>query len=194
MRCRTIAATLALSVTAVLAACGGAPQSEPPAAETAPAAASVNADAVVADLLTEWEEQKETLMAIADAMPEEMFSYRSTPAQRTYGEQIMHIATVNVKLLGLIGGQAQAPTFSADSTTTKAQILQALGESYDYGIALLNEQTGASITQVQEAGFMGQATRARIFWRLLAHSMDIYGQMAVYLRLNDIVPPASRGV
>jgi hypothetical protein len=30
-------------------------------------------------------------------------------------------------------------------------------------------------------------------WTLLAHSMDIYGQMAVYLRLNGIVPPASRG-
>ena len=34
---------------------------------------------------------------------------------------------------------------------------------------------------------------ARIIWTLLAHSMDIYGQMAVYLRLNGIVPPASRG-
>jgi len=34
----------------------------------------------------------------------------------------------------------------------------------------------------------------RLFWFLMGHSMDIYGQMAVYLRLNDIVPPASRGV
>jgi uncharacterized damage-inducible protein DinB len=193
MTCRLMTAAVAVGLAAVLAACGGGTmQTE----EAAPAgqATAVNADAIVADLVAEWREQKETMLAIADAMPEERFGYRATPAQRTYGEQIMHVATVNVKLVSLVGGQAAAPSFTAESATTKAQILEALGQSYDYGIAVLNEQTGATITQVQDAAFMGQATRARIFWRLLAHSMDIYGQMAVYLRLNDIVPPASRGV
>ncbi len=73
-------------------------------------------------------------------------------------------------------------------------MLQALADSYDHGIALLNAQTDASIDETIEAAFLGPSTRARLFWFLLGHSMDIYGQMAVYLRLNDIVPPASRGV
>lgn len=71
---------------------------------------------------------------------------------------------------------------------------QALSDSHDHAIALLNEQTDASINEPVEAAFLGPSTRARVFWFLLGHSMDIYGQMAVYLRLNGIVPPASRGV
>ena len=40
--------------------------------------------------------------------------------------------------------------------------------------------------------FLGQATRARVAYFTIAHSQDIYGQMAVYLRLNGHVPPASQ--
>jgi hypothetical protein len=61
---------------------------------------------------------------------------------------------------------------------------------------LLKEQTEQTIGQSipDSPSWLGPATRARIVWTLLAHSMDVYGQMVVYLRLNGIVPPASRGV
>lgn len=94
----------------------------------------------------------------------------------------------------LAGGKAAAPPFSPESVKTKADILKALAESYDYGTALLNEQTDATINETVDAAWLGAFTRTRIFWALLAHSMDVYGQMVVYLRLNGIVPPASRGV
>jgi hypothetical protein len=42
--------------------------------------------------------------------------------------------------------------------------------------------------------FWGGSTRARVVWSLLSHAWDIYGQMVVYVRLNGIVPPASRGI
>ena len=186
---------LAVGLAVLAVACGAA---APPAQEAAPseaASAEASGGATVAgDLIKDWERQKASMMAIADAMPEDQFGYKSTPAQRSYGEQIMHIAGVNVQILGLVGGSAAAPSFTAESAIAKAEILQALADSYDYGIALLNEQTGASINETVEAAFLGPSTRARVFWFLLDHSMDMYGQMAVYLRLNDIVPPASRGV
>ena len=133
---------------------------------------------------------------IADAMPEAKFGYKSTPAQRNYGEQILHVALTNVDLLRVLGGKATPPTFTAESAKTKADILKALADSYDYGTALLSEESESTIVQpVKDSpAWLGPATRARIVWTLLAHTMDIYGQMAVYLRLNGIVPPASRGV
>ena len=186
---------LAVGLSLLAAACGGAtaPAQEAAAPDADPAQAAGGAT-VLGDLIQDWEGQKEALMGIADAMPEDSFGYKSTPAQRSYGEQVMHVATVNVGLLKLVGGDAPPPSFTADSVTTKAEMLQALAESYDHGIALLNEQTDASIDETIDAAFLGPSTRARVFWFLLGHSMDIYGQMAVYLRLNDIVPPASRGV
>ena len=172
--------------------CGGTTpeQAEPASATTATAASAT----ILGDLLKDWERQKETMMQIADAMPEDKFGYKSTPPQRSYGEQVMHIATVNVDVLKWIGGQTPAPSFTAESAETKADMLMAMADSYDFGIALLKEQTDTTITQTIDGRFLGPSTRARIFWFLLGHSMDIYGQMAVYLRLNGIVPPASRGV
>lgn len=185
---------LAIGTAVVTMACGsGAPPIEEVAPSEAPEQSS-GEETIAGDLVKDWESQRSLLMAIADAMPEDTFDYKSTPAQRSYAEQIMHVASVNVQILGLVGGTAVSPSFTSESATTKAEILQALAESYDYGLDLLNEQNATSINETVEAAFLGPSTRARVFWFLLGHSMDVYGQMAVYLRLNDIVPPASRGV
>ena len=191
---RSIANIFGIGACAVMTACGGATAPAAPAATEAsrPAADSQ----VLRDLRADWKAQKDTIMKIADAMPEAKFGYKSTPAQRSYGEQIMHVALTNVDLLKVLAGKAAAPAFTAESAKTKAEILKALADSYDYGAALLDEESEATIGQsLQDSpAWLGPATRARIVWTLLAHTMDIYGQMAVYLRLNGIVPPASRGV
>lgn len=181
-----------LVVPLIFAACGRETSPAPEQAATAAAPTSQ----VLMQLRSDWQAQKDTMMKIADAMPENKFGYKSTPAQRNYGEQIMHVASSNVELLKILGGNAAAPAFTAESAKTKADILKALGDSYDYGTALMNELSEATVLEpVKDSPpWLGPASHARIIWTLLAHSMDIYGQMAVYLRLNGIVPPASRGV
>ena len=185
-------ATGLVMVSLVVTACGGGTSPAPEQTTAAPAPTSQ----VLMQLRSDWQAQKDMMMKIADAMPENKFSYKSTPPQRSYGEQIMHVASANVDLLKVLGGNAAAPAFTAESAKTKADMLKALGDSYDYGTALLNEFSEATVLEpVKDApSFLGPSSRARIVWTLLAHSMDIYGQMAVYLRLNGIVPPASRGV
>jgi uncharacterized damage-inducible protein DinB len=190
MTARSILAALALGVLAT--ACGNTATEQ--SASTPTATPSAGEASVLGDLLKDWQRQQETMMKIADAMPEDKFGFKSTPPQRSYGEQVMHIATVNVDILKWIGGQTPAPSFTAESAKTKADMLKAMADSYDYGIALLKEHTDATITETVDGRFLGPSTRARLFWFLLGHSMDIYGQMVVYLRLNGIVPPASRGV
>jgi uncharacterized damage-inducible protein DinB len=180
---------VALGVLGIACGSNATEQSTPTPTTTPSAAASV-----LNDLLKDWQRQRETMMKIADAMPEDKFGFKSTPPQRSYGEQVMHIATVNVDILKWMGSQTPAPSFTVESAKTKADMLKAMADSYDYGIALLKEQTDATITETVDGRFLGPSTRARLFWFLLGHSMDIYGQMVVYLRLNGIVPPASRGV
>jgi uncharacterized damage-inducible protein DinB len=173
------------------------------AGQPAPFPQSSGSGAIIADLLKDWTAQQSTLRQLADAMPADKFDYKPTPNQRSYGEQIMHIALINVDLLKTIGGKAAAPTFTANSVKTKADMIKALSDSYDYGIALLKEQTDTSIVEKVRAPtfvgtgagamFLGPSTRTRIFWFLMNHAMDIYGQMVVYVRVNGVVPPASRG-
>ena len=147
---------------------------------------------IQAELLKDLTNQKEQMGKIADAMPEDKFAFKATPAQRSYGEQIMHVAGANVMILKALGAKATPPTMNPKATA-KAEILKALADSYDFGIAVVKEQTDASMMQaVQGPAFLGSSTRTRISYFVLNHAMDIYGQMAVYLRLNGIVPPASR--
>ena len=143
------------------------------------------------EVLKDWLGMKDTMMKISNEMPEDKFSYKSTPPQRNYGEQILHVAIVNVGLLKSIGGKAMPPAVNMKATS-KAEILKALSDSFDYGTALINEQTPETMVQAVKAGFLGESTRSRVFYTIIGHAWDIYGQMAVYLRLNGHVPPASQ--
>jgi len=156
-----------------------------------PPAAHAQAASLKSELLKDWTDLKPVMMAIAAAMPEDKFTYKSTPAQRDYGQQIMHVATGNMLYLRFFGGKTVAPTFNPNATS-KAEILQALSASFDFGDALIREQTDDSMLQtVQTNQFLGRSSKARVIYFLIGHTWDIYGQMAVYLRLNGIVPPRS---
>lgn len=154
--------------------------------------ASAQGVTLAGDMLKDWQQQKALIVAIADAMPEDKFGYKSTPPQRNYGEQVMHIVGANMRLVGALGGKTPAPMIDL-KTTSKAAILDAVRRSYDYGEAVFKEfNDQAWTTVVMGPPFIGQATRVRIANFAMTHTNDIYGQMVVYLRLNDIVPPASR--
>ena len=155
---------------------------------------SAQSGTLQADALKDWTNMKETMTKIADAMPEDKFGFKPTPAQRSFGEQIMHVAGANIMIMKTLGGKAAAPAIN-QKATAKADIVKALGESFDYGIAVLKEQNDQSMVEaVQGPSFIGRATRARLVWDTIGHAWDEYGAMTVYLRLNGVVPPASRGM
>lgn len=154
---------------------------------SAPAAAQAT---VHGDLLKDWTNMKDMMVKIAGAMPDDKFGYKATPAERSYGEQVLHVAQVNVMLAKAIGGKTAAPEIDMKATS-KAASVKALSDSFDYGIAVIKEFDNKTIQDTIQAPFMGPSTRARVMFFLLAHTQDIYGQMAVYLRLNGVVPPAS---
>jgi uncharacterized damage-inducible protein DinB len=145
--------------------------------------------------LRDWNSQRDLLLKLAAAMPEEKFGYRPTPAQRTWGEQILHIAQANVNQMGRLGSKRAAPAIDM-KLTSPAAILKALADSFDYGTAVLEEQTDAAL--IQQAPntpfdrFMGPSAGIRVVYYVVGHTWDIYGQMVVYLRLNGITPPASQ--
>ena len=154
--------------------------------------ASAQGVTLAGDMLKDWQQQKDTMAKISDAMPEDKFGFKSTPAQRSYGEQVMHVVQINQMLLGTLGAKTASPAVNVKATS-RADILKALQQSYDYGEAVFKEFNDAAWVQgVMGPRFIGQATRVRIANFAMTHTMDIYGQMVVYLRLNGGVPPASQ--
>ncbi|MEO8258631.1 MAG: DinB family protein [Acidobacteriota bacterium] len=156
-----------------------------------PAAQSVS---LQQDLLDDWTSQKTSLTKISEAMPAEKYGFKSTPAQRNFGEQVLHIAEANVVQMGRLGAKSPAPVINMKETARGA-ILQALADSFDYGTAVIKEQTDQTLllpAGPSRFSFFGPSTRTRVAYYVMGHTWDIYGQMVVYLRLNGIVPPASQ--
>ena len=145
--------------------------------------------------LQDWTRLKGTMMAIAAAMPGDKFDYRATSAERTWGEQILHVAEANIVQMGRFGAKVTPPAYNMKATT-KAEIMQTLADSFDFGTAALKEQTDqtmlATAANTRFDRFMGSSTKARVVYYVIGHTWDIYGQMVVYLRLNGITPPASQ--
>ena len=145
--------------------------------------------------LQDWVRLKDTMMKIAAAMPEDKFGYRATPPERTWGEQILHVAEANIVQMGRLASKATPPAYNMKATS-RAEILKTLEESFDFGTVALKEQNDQSML-AQAAStrfdrFMGPSTKARVVYYVIGHTWDIYGQMAVYLRMNGITPPRSQ--
>lgn len=129
------------------------------------------------DLLTDWQQQKRMMMAIAEAMPEETYKFKPTEAQRTYAEQILHIAGANVYLMQHLGGAAAAPQVdTTDFTvfglpaTSKAVVLEALSEGYDYGIAVLQELSDEQLLEtIAGPWYLGNVTGVKMAYFTLSH-------------------------
>lgn len=165
-----------------------------PTSAQAPAAAGAP-PSLLGDMIKDWSGLKETMAKLASALPADKYSFKPTPAQQTFAERVVHIATVNNRFLSAVGGKATAPTVDAKAAAmSKDAAIKAMNDSFDYGMALLKEQTDQTLLQpaANPPGFLGPSTRARMFVFLIGHTWDIYGQMVVYARLNDVTPPASQ--
>jgi uncharacterized damage-inducible protein DinB len=147
---------------------------------------------VSCDVLGDWGRTYALLIGEAEAMPEDKYGFKPTPAQQSFGERLMHVAGIDVKLLSTLGGKTPAPMINLQAKS-KAEILAALRQANDYGAAVLKEFNDQQLSErVASLPFMGPtASRLRVVNFSMSHSQDIYGQLVVYLRLSGITPPAS---
>ena len=183
-------ASLLTAVSFGLAACNtdnSVTTVEEPAAEES---AAMDEGALAAVVLKDWEDLKTAMMEFGDAMPAENFDYKPKEELRNFGEQLMHVASAHLFYMGNLDTDAARPDFG--EPVEKADVLQALSDSFDFGTEILSGQTDASLREMVDGGYLGESNRARIAYQAMIHTRQEYGVMTVYLRLNDIVPPASR--
>ena len=90
------------------------------------------------DLSKDWAGQKTLLVTLANAMPEDKYGFKPTPAQRTFGEHVLHIAQINVMLTKALGGKTPEPAINMKATT-KADMIKAMSDSFDYGAKVIAE-------------------------------------------------------
>jgi hypothetical protein len=136
--------------------------------------------------------EKEFVSA-AEAMPEDKYDF-SPPAGagdfkgvRSFGDQVKHVAQANGYFFHDPNKPMVDDAASFDKLKTKAEIVKALKDSFAHAHAYVD-----AITPENAFVMTANGTRGEMAAFGMAHLMDHYGQMAVYLRMNNIIPPASR--
>ena len=176
-------------------------QSTPPSgAAQAPAPAAATIASVVDREISNIEKQ---ILDVAEAMPEDKYNFSPESLNiagsdykgvRTFAVQLKHIATSNYFIWWPLTGE-KPPENLKDGNgpanmKSKAEIIQFLKDSYALG-----HRAAATLTpdNLLEPLGKNKSTRIRLAEFGVAHAYDHYGQMVEYLRMNGIVPPASRG-
>jgi uncharacterized damage-inducible protein DinB len=133
------------------------------------------------------------ITSAAEAMPADKYDFAPTQGEfkgvRTFGGQVKHLAEANYEFFDGWNIGTAVDDASIEKLTSKADILKALADSYVFAHKALDSITAANAF---ESLGKDRGTRAGTAAFCLAHAMDHYGQMVVYLRLNGIIPPASR--
>lgn len=156
---------------------------------TAPAAAPGQ----VKELLRSWNSMGQSVVEVAEAMPEDKYSFKPKPEVRTFAEQLLHIAGANYLFVDAAKGQKTGPEdLSSEKYKTKADIVKVLRESFDAGAAIIGQATDAQMSEPVKYPFGNSMISRYGFWSAdIRHASEHYGQLVVYLRLNGIVPPAT---
>ncbi|MFN8010788.1 MAG: DinB family protein [Holophagaceae bacterium] len=137
-----------------------------------------------------------------EALAEEKFGFAPTAGEfkgvKTFAQQAKHIAAVNIMLAAAILEEKPAMDAGSgengpDAVKTKAEVVKYLKDSYAYLHKAFGTLTEANVLGLVKSPWgEGKSSRLNLATTGISHSFDHYGQIAVYLRMNGIVPPASR--
>ena len=141
----------------------------------------------------------------AEAMPEDKYSFAPTNGEfkgvRTFAQEVKHIATANFAFYSAILGQAppagvvlNETSNGPDDIQSKEQIVKYLKDSFALGhkaFATITARNATAVLAKPPVPFF--KTRLMLASFGCTHAFDHYGQMVEYLRMNGIVPPASKG-
>jgi uncharacterized damage-inducible protein DinB len=131
------------------------------------------------------------IVGVAEAMPEDKYNFAPTQGEYkgvlTFAQQVKHVAQGNYHIWGAFAGSDENIGANIDKLTSKADIVKALKDSFTMVHQVVDTMTVDNAFEMKKTG-----TLAGMSAMGFAHMMNHYGQMVEYLRMNGIVPPASR--
>jgi hypothetical protein len=130
--------------------------------------------------------------AAAEAMPADKYSYKPTPESRTFGQSILHIAQFNNFMCGRISGMTAPDIKDLKDSDGKDKLVPALKDSFAFCTTALNGLDDSTLGQT--IGKMGPSPLSRGSGIMILGEdwYDHYSSLAMYLRLNGILPPSAQ--
>ncbi len=158
------------------------------AQQSASSAPSVSSPIVTAVRQMETRYSK-NLIGAADEMPADKYSYRPTPEQMTFAHLMVHVAEANNGLCAALAGETRNVKLS--ESDSKETLANAVKESFTYCEQVLAKADDSNLGQAVATAGGQSTTRAALLVRLPVGWADHYSAAAMYLRLNNLLPPSA---
>lgn len=148
-----------------------------------------DANPLSANARQSWTNISGLLNKMAAKMPDDAYRFKPTPDVADFGQRMAHIAGANMRTCAALKGEQKALTLG--QSPTKAEILTAMKEMTDECDSAISALTDAEAMKTINMGRGGARPKFAVVSGMLEHSQEMYGYMAVYLRLKGVVPPSS---
>jgi uncharacterized damage-inducible protein DinB len=157
-----------------------------------PSATQAPPGPVMAATVPEYERVKDFVLRSAAQMPEEHYAFKPTPAVRSFGQIVGHLAEVQYMFCAAARNEPNPQPEKFEKTrTTKARLVDALTASFSYCDTAYSMPDARAITTVKIPDF-GEQAPLSILVLNISHNSEHYGNFVTYLRLKGLVPPSSQ--
>ena len=144
-------------------------------------------------LLQSWNDIGRKLIAMAEDFPEDKYDFRPVSGQRTFAEQLLHVAGSNDLFSDIASGKKAVDDEDRAHFPGKSAVVAYLKKSFEIGAAAITAKGEAGLSEAVVDSESGQRLPlAALGWELAEHSGEHYGQLVVYYRVAGLVPPESR--
>lgn len=132
------------------------------------------------------------IVGAAETMPADRYGYKPTPAQMSFGQQVLHVAEGNEAMCASISGAKAPAEARITATASKDTLVARLRRSFAFCTTAL-ASLGDTDLAAQVPFFEGRTlSRAGLMMGLASNWSDHYSAMAIYLRLNGLLPPSAQ--
>ena len=130
-------------------------------------------------------------IAAAEEMPADKYGFKPTPAQMSFGDVIGHMSAGNDALCSSIGGVAPPKRSAIAAGAGKEKLIARLRETFEFCRSALARVSDSRLGE--RIGYFGDdASRGQVMVAAAEEWAGHYSQLAVYLRLNGLVPPSAK--
>ncbi|MEM1337963.1 MAG: DinB family protein [Bacteroidota bacterium] len=138
-----------------------------------------------------WEEARAHCLAVAQAMPEELYGYRPTPVSKSFAEQMVHIGyTIELLTKRYVQGMEVTPDAPDAATMTKEEIIALIEQGFEYTTEVIQSIGQAQLDETCVMYHSGNTvSRAFAFFYVQDHMTNHRAKANLYLRMNAIDPP-----
>ena len=152
------------------------------------------------EMLDRWNDIGYKLIAMAQDFPEDKYDFKVQKDERTFALNLLHAAALDFVLMRRISGSNLGPDFgegdnpSRDVFKTKADVVKFVQEAVADGAKVIQQQGDAGLDKTTKFFGNRMAHNSSIWTFAIEHSGEHYGQLVVYYRANNLVPPSALAI